>query len=220
MTGPATLGLDGRLAFVVSVPETWYEIDLHPATRERAIRELVEARVRGNQAMWEQRQGIIRLLGQQARAAWDSGALYCACLAIPTEDGPITGSVTVSLVRGPAGGMLEDDRSAQLTSLFTSSPRGADGEPFSTVTDVEIPTLGSCARSYGIEDVTLDEGKGVLRAVFMQTAVPVPDTNKVFLISASSPVVLLAGELHDLFDAVTGTFRIVRTEGADDEPSL
>lgn len=213
MSGPATLGLDGRLGFAVTVPESWYEVDLHPGTHDRAIRELVEARVRGNQPMWEQRQGIIRLLRQQSRAAWKSGALYCACFAIPTEDGPITGSVTVSLVRGPAGGMLEDDRTEPLASLFTSSPRGAEGEPFSTVTAVDIAGAGSCARSYGIQDVSLADGKGIIRAVFMQTAVPVPESNKVFLVSASSPVVLLAGELHDLFDAVTGTFRMVRTEG-------
>ena len=49
----------------------------------------------------------------------------------------------------------------------------------------------------------------------MQTALPVPDSHKVFLISASSPVVVLAEELHDVFDAVTGTFRLM-LNGADD----
>jgi hypothetical protein len=216
MTGPATLGLDGRLAFTITVPESWYEIDLHPATRDRSIRVLVEERVRGNQPMWEQRQAIIRLLRQQARSAWEAGAAYCACFAIPTDDGPVTGSVTVSLVRGPAGGMLEDDRTDQLAGLFHSTPRTGELEPFSTVTEVQIPTVGACARSYGIEDMTLDDDRGIIRAVFMQTAAPVPGSNKVFLVSASSPVVVLAGELHDLFDAVTGTFRLVQRAAAPD----
>jgi hypothetical protein len=37
--------------------------------------------------------------------------------------------------------------------------------------------------------------------------------NKYFVISAGSPVVPRAAELHDLFDAITGTFRIVPLGG-------
>jgi hypothetical protein len=76
---------------------------------------------------------------------------------------------------------------------------------------VELEQAGTAARSYGVEDVPVDAG--YVRTVFMQTMVPVPRVNKVFLVSASSPVVPLAAELHDLFDAVTGTFRLVELEG-------
>ncbi|MGN6253182.1 MAG: hypothetical protein ACTHNS_15365 [Marmoricola sp.] len=43
-------------------------------------------------------------------------------------------------------------------------------------------------------------------------AVPVPDLERVFLNAASSPVLPLADALHDVFDAVTGTFRVLRPD--------
>ena len=209
MTGPAAAGLEGRLGFSITVPDSWFEIDVQPATRDESIRRLVEDRVRGNQPMWDARRGIIRLLRQQARQAWETGATYCACMVTPTDDGPITASVVVSLVRGPVGATEHGDPTGFLVDQLTAVPRGDEGDVFTSVTTADIPGVGPCARSYGIEDVEVDGGAGWIRTVFMQTMVPTPGFNKVFLISCSSPVIPLAAELHDLFDAVTGTFRMV-----------
>jgi hypothetical protein len=211
MTGPATAGLEHRLGFAITVPDSWFEIDLQPATRDETIRRLVEDRVRGNDEMWRARHGITKILRHEARKAYDAGGLYCACMAAPTEDGPITASVVVSLVRGPVGATTGGDPAGFLVERLTPVPRTDDGT-FTSVATVRIPSAGTAARSYGIEDVPLDAG--FVRTVFMQTMVPVPGANKVFLISASSPVVPLAEGLHDLFDAVAGTFRLVRLGGA------
>lgn len=212
MSGPAVAGLEGRLGFSITVPDTWFEIDVDPATRDESIRRLVEDRVRGHQQMWEARHGITRILRQQARQAHDAGATYCACMAHPTDDGPITASVVVSLVRGPVGASEAEDRTGFLLERLTPVPRQDDDDRFTSVCTVDIPGVGVCARSYGVEDVELDDGTGSIRTVFMQTMIPTPGFNKVFLVSASSPVVALAAELHDLFDAVTGTFRLVALE--------
>jgi hypothetical protein len=190
VTGPATAGLEGRLGFSITVPDTWFELDVAPATRDESIRRLVEERVRGNHQMWDVRHGITRILRDEARKAYDAGATYAACMAMPTEDGAVVGSLVDRLVPVAA---TDDGR-------------------FTSVTTVELEHAGTAARSYGIEDVPVDAG--YVRTVFMQTMVPVPRMNKVFLVSASSPVVPLAAELHDLFDAVTGTFRLVDLEGA------
>jgi hypothetical protein len=215
MTGPAVAGL-GRLGFSITVPDSWFEVDVDPATRDDSIRRLVEDRVRGHQPMWEARHGITRILRQQAHRAWEAGATYCACLVQPTDDGAITASVVVSLVRGPVGATDSGDPTGYLIERLTPVPR--DGDVFTAVTSADIPGVGHCARSYGVEDVQVDDG-GYIRTVFMQTMVPTPGFNKVFLVSASSPVVALAAELHDLFDAVTGTFRLVPL-GGDDVPSV
>lgn len=208
MTGPATAGLEGRLGFSLTVPQSWFELDVHPATRDDRIRRLVEDRVRGDDAMWAARHGIIRILRQEAHKAHDAGATYAACLVQPTDEGPITASVVVSLVRGPVGSRTDGDPAGALLDLLRTVPRGEDElDPFTALATVDLPGVGACARSYGIEDVELEGG--AIRTVFMQTMVPVPGVNKVFLISASSPVLPLAGELHDLFDALTGTFRLV-----------
>lgn len=206
--GPATAGLEGRVGFSITVPESWFEIDVHPATRDDAIRRLVEDRVRGNDDMWAARNGIIRILRQEARKAYEAGAAYAACMVQPTEDGPLTASVVVSLVRGPVGAQTSGDAAGALLDLLKTVPRGDDElSPFTSLATVDLPGVGACARSYGIEDIELDGGS--IRTVFMQTMVPTPGINKVFLISASSPVVALAGDLLDLFDAVAGTFRLI-----------
>ncbi len=108
----------------------------------------------------------------------------------------------------------EHDRAGRLTDLFTSVPRGGgpdDAEPYSTVRVVEIPSVGACARSHGVDDVSLEGETDAIRTVFMQTALPVPHSRQVVLVCATSPAVMLAEELHEVFDAVTGTFRLVPT---------
>ncbi len=206
MSGPAVAGLEGRVGFAVTVPDSWFELDLAPATRDERIRILVEDRLRGSQEMWEARHGVIRILRDEAATAWESGAAYAACLAHPTDDGPITASLTVSLVRGPVGAQDTQD----LLATFQTVPQTEDGR-FTTVTTVHVGG-DDCARAYGVDDLPV--AGGYVRTVFMQTFVRVPGMNKYFVVSAGSPVVPLAAELHDLFDAITGTFRVVERQGA------
>jgi hypothetical protein len=193
--------------------------------------------VRGVPEMWAQRHSIAKLVGDQAAAAYAAGATFCSTFATPWADGPITGSVVVSLVRGPVGASGAPDRGAhsrdapsregpnreepsrgeQLAALFRSVPRGrGEFDPYTMVSTAEIETCGSVARAWGIADVETGAGAATgarsVRTVFMQTAIPVPGFNKVFLVSASSPCVFLAEALHDVFDAVTGTFRLVDRE--------
>lgn len=210
MTGPALAGVEGRLGFTITVPDSWYELPLDPANREDRVRQLVHERTRGNDAMREARPGIRKVLLAQSKAAWEAGAVYSAMFADPTEDGPMTGSVTVSLVEDPRA---LDESVDWLHESFRAVPRRGEDElaPYTEVSVVDIPGVGSCPRSAGIEDAPLGEGHWV-RSVSMLTAVPVPELGRVFLVAASSPVLVLAEAFLDLFDAVTGTFRVVRLD--------
>jgi hypothetical protein len=216
VSGPAVAGVEGRLAYVLTVPETWFELDVEPATRETSARRLVEERVRGNETMWEQRHAIQKVLVEQARAAYEAGATYCASFSIPTDEGAITGTVTVSLVMDPAY-----DEETTFVDFLRARPRTGDDplEPHTDVTAVRIDGV-ECARSSGIEDTPIGDGTFV-RNVSMLTAVPVPDHRRLFLVACSSPVIVLEEQLLDLFDAVTGTFRVVRLDGdgAADRPA-
>ena len=207
MSGPASAGLEGRLGFAISVPESWYELELRPALREQAVRRVVAERVRGVPELWAQRRGIERLLLEQAARAWDAGATYAAGFSLPTEEGPVTGSLTVTLVQDPAGEavLAPEER-------FRELPRTADPlAPYATTSMVDIATIGACPRTSGIDDAVLPEG-GMLRHVFMVTAVPVREHGRTFLVAASSPALPLADALLDLFDAVTSTFRVTRLD--------
>lgn len=210
MSGPAVAGIEGRLAYTITVPDSWFELDLEPATREASIRRLVEDRVRGNDTMWAQRHAIEKLLTEQARAAHESGATYCASFSMPTAEGPITGSVTVSLHRDPA-----DDETSVLKDVVRSVPRtGGDHDPH---TEVDVVDVGGveCVRTSGIEDTPIGDGHYV-RNVSMLTLVPVPEHRRLFLVTCSSPVIILEEQLLDLFDAVTGTFRVVRIDDPEE----
>lgn len=210
MAGPATAGLEGRLGFTISVPQSWYELELDPARSDQAIRQLVEDRVRGNDTMWSQRHAIHRLLVQQAADAHASGATYAAGFSLATDEGPVTGSLTVSLLEDPFTGA--DRVGLGLADRFRQVPRTADPlAPYAETTVVEIPTAGACPRSSGIEDTGFPGG-GLLRHVFSLTAVPLPEHERVFLLACSSPVVALSDALLDLFDAVVGTFRLARLD--------
>ncbi|GAA2607749.1 hypothetical protein GCM10010304_68190 [Streptomyces roseoviolaceus] len=106
--------------------------------------------------------------------------------------------------------VLSTDPRAIAESLRTLTPH-REGDAWRRVTTVEIPEVGPAARTYGVEDVPVPEGDSrTLRMVLTQTYVPVPGTtDQVVLISGAGPVLDLAEAFHDIFDAVTSTFRII-----------
>jgi hypothetical protein len=193
--------------FTITVPDSWFELDLLPATRDANINSLVYEQVRGPDELVAVRPQIVSLLRDFAEYAWESGATYCACFVTPTTEGPITGSVTVSVIDAPAGASDAPPIDRALTHLQqVPVPRTAGTSR--CVTTATIEGLGLVARTYGIEDVTLPNGS-VVTSVTMQTFVPLPPSNRLLLVSASSPVLWLEEELLELFDAVANTVRLI-----------
>lgn len=201
---------DLPVGFTLAVPQSWFELALSPARRDEAIHAVVEQRLRDQPELWEHRGAVRKLLREQARRAWDAGSVYCACLVRPTPDGPITASVTVSLVSGPLGVPSDaEDRVNPLLERLQVKEAAHEGDTWCRPEVVNLAEIGPCARTSAVEDLALPDGAGVLRAVVMQTFVPVPDDRRVLVVSASSPVLDLAEELLDLFDAITSTLRLV-----------
>ncbi|MFH8764547.1 hypothetical protein [Streptomyces althioticus] len=125
---------------------------------------------------------------------------------------PLSATVTVSVLgaKNRQGTSLSTDPRVIAESLRTITPR-REGDAWRKVTTVEIPEVGPAARTYGVEDVPVAQGDSrTLRMVLTQTYVPVPGTaDQVVLVSGASPVLDLAEAFHDVFDAVTSTFRFV-----------
>ncbi|TDC75107.1 hypothetical protein [Streptomyces hainanensis] len=203
-----------RQGFRISVPDTWWEFDLRPETRDNSIRRMVDERVRAVPAMAEHREVITSFLRRQARQAWDSGAQYCGCMAQSFGGSPpITASVTVSLVgaRTSSGEVLPTDPAAIIGQLGTRQAR-REGDAWREVSTVDIPEVGTAARTRGIEDIPVPGDSRTVRAVLMQTFIPVPgDERAVALVAGSSQVLDLADSFFDVFDAITSTFRFVGT---------
>jgi hypothetical protein len=210
-----------REGFSLTVPMTWWEFDLHPATRDDSVRRTVARRVRENPALAEHREVLGRFLRKAARDAYDSGAVYIGCMAQNFGTLPLTASVTVSLIgaRTPGGKLLPADP-ASIAAGLRPKEAAREGDTWRKVTTVEIPGTGPAARTYGIEDVAIPGDPRTVRAVLMQTFVPLPGhTDKVALVAASSSVLDLADAFFDVFDAVTSTFRY-REPGAAPVTSL
>ena len=171
-----------RGGFRIRVPESWWEFDVRPESRDDGIRQMVNDRVRRNPELAEQRGVLEAFLRKAAKDAWASGALYCGCMA-ETFGGevPVTGSITVSLLDALRAG------------------RGADA------LDLDRRDLPP-----GVEDVKIPGDDRTIRAVLMQTFIPVPgQEGKVALVAGSSQVLDLADSFFDVFDAITSTFRFV-----------
>lgn len=205
MTGPA---LDAAVGFSLRVPPNWFELDVHPATREASIRELVRERIAQVPELQERRTEITKLLRDQAAAAWDAGAVYCAGMAEPVLDGVLPATVTVFLLPGPLGARSDEpDRIAALLPMLTPKEPKDEEDTWTRVRVFELEGCGQAVRTHGIEDLEPEPGKP-LRVVQMQTFIPIPDVNRVLLVSCSSPATAIAEGLFDLFDALTGTLRL------------
>ncbi|BCL29952.1 hypothetical protein ACFFS2_39025 [Streptomyces aurantiacus] len=201
-----------RGGFRIKVPESWWEFDVRPESRNDSIRRMVAERVRQQPDLAKYKDTYAAFLQKAAADAWKSGALYCGCMAESFgDDTPITGSITVSLVGGRTkdGEPLSTDPQVMAGQLAVREAK-KEGDAWRKVTTVDIPGVGPAARTYGIEDIPVpdDALKRTIRAVLMQTFVPVPgQEGKVALVAGSSQVLDLADSFFDIFDAITSTFR-------------
>ncbi|MDN0193599.1 hypothetical protein [Streptomyces sp. S.PNR 29] len=203
-----------RGGFRIKVPESWWEFDVRPESRDDSIRRMVTERLRQRPELEPYRDTYTAFLQKAAADAWKSGALYCGCMAENFGgDTPITASVTVSLAGGRtrSGEPLSTDPAVIAGQLAVKEAR-REGDSWRKVTTVDIPGVGPAARTYGIEDIPVpgDSLNRTIRAVLMQTFVPVPgQEGKVALVAGSSQVLDLADSFFDIFDAITSTFRFV-----------
>ncbi|CAM5516914.1 hypothetical protein STAFG_3737 [Streptomyces afghaniensis 772] len=199
-------------SFSLAVPESWWEFDVRPEGREATIRTLVDERVRDMPELAPYRADVSAMLRKMAKDAHDSGALYLGCMAENFDGIPLSATLTVSVLgaKNKQGVALSTDPRAIADSLRTITPR-REGDAWRKVTTVEIPEVGLGARTYGVEDVPVSQGDSrTLRMVLTQTYVPVPGTtDQLVLVSGASPVLDLAEAFHDIFDAVTSTFRFI-----------
>ncbi|MFE6090855.1 hypothetical protein ACFQ7M_02520 [Streptomyces massasporeus] len=201
-----------RGGFRIKVPETWWEFDVRPESRDDSIRRMVSERVRQRPELEQYRDTYVDFLQKAAADAWKSGAMYCGCMAESFGgDTPITGSVTVSLVggRNERGEPLSNDPAVIAGQLAVKEAK-REGDSWRKVTTVDIPGVGPAARTHGIEDIAVpgDALNRTVRAVLMQTYIPVPgQEGKVALVAGSSQVLDLADSFFDIFDAITSTFR-------------
>lgn len=204
MSGPP---LPDGFGFTLAVPSSWWELDVRPGSREAALESLVEEQVRDVPELRPHRTALSRLLREQARSAWEAGACYCATMVDPTEEGPVTASVVVLVVPAPVP-TDGRDRLTVMMEPFAARPASGTHGTWRSVELIEVSGAGRAGRIWGVDDVQLPDGAGLLRTVVMQTLVPLPGVDRVLVLTCSSPVLPLADDLLDLFDAVSSTLEV------------
>jgi hypothetical protein len=190
--------------FSITIPDSWFEVELHPDARNAAIATLVEQRLRDVPELREHRGALAKVLRETARRAYDGGARFCGTLVAGLGGAVLTATVTVTIVDAP-------NQDAAVADHLTAVPRRGPDSLWRQVESTELPGAGRVPRTRGVDDVTLPDGAGWVRALVMQTFVPFPgpDPTRVALITGSSPLLALESELFDVFDAITGTFRFI-----------
>ena len=190
-------------SFTLQVPDGWIDyylgnqdfsrqqFELRAAARTSAAREAVD--------------DIFRQARRLVRAARKQGAMSAAGLiARDNDEGLLMAFVGVFGVTVPDGVELSvADLAARL-----SWAAGTDGYGDRTVRPVTLPQIGTVARITGTEVVELIDGVSAAM-VAMHTIVPLPGQPGSYLVvSGMSPNLPLADALFDVFDAITGTFRL------------
>ncbi|MGW4911345.1 hypothetical protein [Streptomyces sp. NPDC004270] len=205
----------------IQVPSTWYEFDVHPATVNRSIREVVAERVKQRPELAEHQADLVRTLKKVAREARKNNVVYSGSMCEIVDDEPMVASLTVSVraaVNATTGETAVTGLDTLMGVLTPIAPGRRPTDPWRRVRLVELPDAGQAARTEGIEDIEIPDDNRSYRAVMMQTLIPFPDGNpKVAVISASTPQLALVEPMLELFDLITSTFRFVYRADLDTE---
>lgn len=200
----------------ILVPSFWYEFDIHPATRDEAIRRAVRAHVKQRPELAEHQAAVTKVLRKVAREAWSSGVIYFGAMAEIYEEAPMTANLTITVqeARDEETGELLPNEPGAVMSALKPIPKGRrPTDPWRRVQVVQLPDAGPAARGEGIEDIELPGDPRIVRMVLMQTIVPFPDDDpRVAMITAASPQLELAEPMLELFDGITSTFNFVRAQ--------
>lgn len=197
--------------FLLNVPDLWEKLDLGGA-RFAAVRAEALARTRDPRERIRINDAF-RQAREVARAARRQGALLATGTATAYDDGLFLAYGMVFAVTTPAGQELTLPVLSR--SLGTAGARGVPKDQ--VVSAVRLPHVGTVARVTATETTRLTAGADV-KLLTMHTMMPVPGRDRDYLVvTLASPNLPLKAEVHDLFDAVTSTFRFL-TETGDQVP--
>lgn len=191
-------------------PDSWWQLDLDPSTRDASIRRRIEAQVeQAPQLTREQVDGLIRSTRRIAREAHARGALRASGMVriLRAGSGPLVLSATTAVLRIT----VPEGESEDLADLVMAAgvQLGTDAEssglPPGEVELVELPHVGPAGRISRIEDVEY-QGTRVPTAV-RHTLVPVPNSHDYLVLASSTPNVDLAEQFYEVFDAIAESLR-------------
>ena len=200
-----------KTIFELTIPSFWSELDVRPATRDRAIRTVLEERLAEVPQLHPRRSEIVRYYRDLVRDAWDNGARYCASFVAPAGDGFLMGALTVNIL--PSAPPLAGGSTLDAVVEQVQEDQGAQGAGvWRSVTTETLPGAGPAVRVFGAQSVQIDKHGTQAVVVFMQTYVPLD--NAVLLVACASPAVDVADSILELFASVSNSLVLTKDEDA------
>ncbi|MET7503092.1 hypothetical protein [Streptomyces microflavus] len=195
--------------YLLGFPETWWNLDLDPSTRDGSIRRRVLAGLEGSGAGPAVVDRMVRTARKSAREAHVRGALQLAGTFEVLEGGTTLIATTMVLRLAPPPDVVPDLSQLMLSYAVNNArnplARKSGGKGHRTDV-IELPHAGTAGRVTYLEDVDF-YGKGWARMAIMQTIVPVPETDEFIVIASTTPSLGLMDEFFGVFDAISNTFR-------------
>lgn len=198
-----TTATAGRPAtgFRFHIPDSWIDYDL--GNLDLTDRQAQLRRAATDDAQRRSIDETFRQARRLIRSARRQGAMSAAGTIGMFDDGLLMAFMVVFGITTPAG----EEMSVRTLTAQLSRPSGPNGVGDRTVTAVELPGIGRVARITGTEMASITDDLS-FAVVAMHTIIPIPGQPDSYLImSGMSPNLPLAGEVLDIFDAITGTFR-------------
>lgn len=171
--------------FRLVLPDDWVTLDLDPETAESSRKSLLDAMVRDDPSVAEQRDDIEAVLSAAAAGAAEDGALLCALrFEVDPEGQPIQATVLVA-VRAVEG---------------SSEPAVLRADLEASGIDAEVVDLAA-GPALRVLDRT-EEGM-----LTFAVLLPVPGVDdRIAMVSLFSPSVTHEAQLSEYFDALADTF--------------
>ncbi|MGW0866151.1 hypothetical protein [Streptomyces sp. NPDC002611] len=211
MTQPVTERPEGAPAgYTLRFPDSWWQLDLDPSTRDASIRRRIESQVKkAPRLSREQVEELIRSTRRTAREAHARGALRASGMLriLKAGSGPLVLSATTVVLRISVPEGQSEDLADLVVAAGVQLGDQAEGTglPPGEVELVELPHVGAAGRITRIEDVD-HQGTPVPTAV-RHTLIPVPNSRDYLVLASSTPNVDLADQFYEVFDAIAESFR-------------
>ncbi|WP_240979867.1 hypothetical protein [Streptomyces sp. HNM0574] len=200
-------------------PDSWWHLDLDPATRDASIRRQIESQAEGApQLPREQLDSLIRTTRQTAREAYGQGALQASGMLRILKAGtaPLVLSATAVVLRMTVPEGESEDLADLVVGAGMQVATAAEGTglPPGEVELLELPGVGAVGRITRVEDVDI-KGNRVPTAM-RHTLIPVPHSRDYLLLACSTPNVDLAEQFYEVFDAIAASFRFDAADSTAD----
>ncbi|MDQ6613794.1 MAG: hypothetical protein M3083_03325 [Actinomycetota bacterium] len=188
------------VGFWLALPEGWFTLDVNPKTAAASVDRLIAHRLLEAPQLGDEVASIKHTLTLVAAEAQRVGIEFSAGYAVNAgDDLVITANLGISvhtIGEGVSVQAIEQGLHARGDAKSAIVESGA----------------GTAVKVRGRDRHSLPGGPGVFEVATWQYFVPVPNSNRLALLSFTTPTLALADDLDELFDAMVSSFRFTWVE--------